>query len=259
MTWDRWLYFPSEGRRAEDFFDLKIRRLQPGLKPQTWVLKASTLPLDHRSRRIQIYREINGTFNLSFECVDKCRTTYNRPGHVSRTFHWLHTFCAFFCCADISNKVITAFWSRVHFMICEVNSLCLITENSSNTNCLWASTNPCGTECLLDGFSYFIPEDFLKICWKKIQVLVKSDKDSGYFTNHWTLLRMRHVAEKIRIHFTFKTFSENCAVYEMWKNVLARRATDGNIISGTCFACWITKARIHTYKVVQIWPGPICV
>ena len=23
MTWDRWLYFSSEGRRAEDFFTLK--------------------------------------------------------------------------------------------------------------------------------------------------------------------------------------------------------------------------------------------
>ena len=33
---------PSEGRRAEDFFALKI--------PRTWVPKASTLPLDHRSR-----------------------------------------------------------------------------------------------------------------------------------------------------------------------------------------------------------------
>jgi len=36
---------PTEGRRAEDFFALKIRRLQPALNPQTWVLKASTLPL----------------------------------------------------------------------------------------------------------------------------------------------------------------------------------------------------------------------
>jgi len=26
-------------------------------------------------------------------------------------------------------------------------------------------------------------------------------------------------AEKIRIQFMFKTFSENCAVYEMWKNM----------------------------------------
>jgi len=31
-------------------FALKIRWLRPGLNPQTWVLKASTLPLDHRSR-----------------------------------------------------------------------------------------------------------------------------------------------------------------------------------------------------------------
>ena len=47
-TWDQWLYFPSEGRRAEDFFALKIRWLRPGLNSQTWVLKARTLPLDHR-------------------------------------------------------------------------------------------------------------------------------------------------------------------------------------------------------------------
>jgi hypothetical protein len=49
-TWDRRLYFPSEGRRAEDFFARKIRGLRPGLNPRTRVPKASTLPLDHRSR-----------------------------------------------------------------------------------------------------------------------------------------------------------------------------------------------------------------
>ena len=38
---------PSEGRRAEGFFALKMRRLRPGLNPRTSVLKASTLPLDH--------------------------------------------------------------------------------------------------------------------------------------------------------------------------------------------------------------------
>ena len=37
-TWDRRLYFPSEGRRAEEFFARKIRQLRPGLNP-----KASTL------------------------------------------------------------------------------------------------------------------------------------------------------------------------------------------------------------------------
>ena len=38
------------------FFALKIRRLRPGLNPRTWVLKASTLPPDHRTRNIYISR-----------------------------------------------------------------------------------------------------------------------------------------------------------------------------------------------------------
>ena len=45
MTWDRRLYFPSEGRRAEDFFALKIRRLRPGANPQSRVPEATKLPL----------------------------------------------------------------------------------------------------------------------------------------------------------------------------------------------------------------------
>ena len=46
-TLDRGLYFPSEGRRAEDFLPWKIQRLRSGLNPRTSVPKASTLPLDH--------------------------------------------------------------------------------------------------------------------------------------------------------------------------------------------------------------------
>jgi len=51
---------PSEGRRAEDFFALKIRRLRPGLNPQTWVLKASTLPIDHRSILYEKEKDVSG-------------------------------------------------------------------------------------------------------------------------------------------------------------------------------------------------------
>ena len=40
---------PKEGV-LRIFSPLKIRRLRPGLTPRTWVPKASTLPLDHRSR-----------------------------------------------------------------------------------------------------------------------------------------------------------------------------------------------------------------
>ena len=42
-TWDRRLYFPSEGRRAEDFFARKIRRLRSRLNPGTRVPEASAL------------------------------------------------------------------------------------------------------------------------------------------------------------------------------------------------------------------------
>jgi len=41
---------PPKGGVLRIFSPLKIRRLRPGLNPRTWVPKASTLPLDHRSR-----------------------------------------------------------------------------------------------------------------------------------------------------------------------------------------------------------------
>jgi hypothetical protein len=42
-TWDRRLYFPSEGRHADDFLARKIRWLQPGLNPRTRVPETSML------------------------------------------------------------------------------------------------------------------------------------------------------------------------------------------------------------------------
>ena len=43
-TWDILFYFPSEGRRTEDFLDArKIQRLWPGLNPRTRVPVASML------------------------------------------------------------------------------------------------------------------------------------------------------------------------------------------------------------------------
>lgn len=152
--------------------------------------------------------------------VDKC-STGNRPRwHVLRTLHWLHIFSAFFCSANVSNIVINVPCNRVHFIICEVNSLCQITENSSNMNFLYAFTNPRGTQHLLDGFSwYFIPEDFLKICCKKFNSDNNGTLQLAEFYLEWEMFHIE-VAEEIRIHFMFKTFSENCAVYEMWKNML---------------------------------------
>jgi hypothetical protein len=42
--------FPPKEGVLRKFFALKIQRLRSGVNPQTWVPKASTLPLDHRSR-----------------------------------------------------------------------------------------------------------------------------------------------------------------------------------------------------------------
>jgi hypothetical protein len=43
VTWGKRLYFPSEGRHAEDFFARKIRRLRPRANPRSWVPEASVL------------------------------------------------------------------------------------------------------------------------------------------------------------------------------------------------------------------------
>jgi hypothetical protein len=45
---DRFTSTPKEGVRRI-FSPIKIRLFRPGLNPRTWVPKASTLPLDHRS------------------------------------------------------------------------------------------------------------------------------------------------------------------------------------------------------------------
>jgi len=45
---------PKEGV-LRIFFALKIRRLRPDANPRTWIPKASTLPLEHRSRNLCIF------------------------------------------------------------------------------------------------------------------------------------------------------------------------------------------------------------
>ena len=62
----------------------KIRRIRPGLNPQTWVLKASMLPLDHRSRKIlekkweynEVVRRLFVDYKNSYDSV-KREVLYN--------------------------------------------------------------------------------------------------------------------------------------------------------------------------------------
>jgi hypothetical protein len=46
--------FPPKEGVLRIFSPLKIRRPRPGLNPRTWVPKAGTLPLNHRSRYLKL-------------------------------------------------------------------------------------------------------------------------------------------------------------------------------------------------------------
>ena len=105
---------PKEGG-LRIFSPLKIRRLRPGLNPQTWVLKASTLPLDHRSQVWFMYCNIKSysmqrrilwvfIFVLHFKkrCVDVWRTSNE----------FLKSICTIFLqnCEIITIFKIVLFW-----------------------------------------------------------------------------------------------------------------------------------------------------
>jgi len=66
QIYDMGLYFPSEGRR------------RTSLNPQTWVLKASTLLLDHRSR---LGSNITSKYLL---CGSDCNEVIFKPTDFSR-------------------------------------------------------------------------------------------------------------------------------------------------------------------------------
>jgi hypothetical protein len=83
------------------FSPLKIRRLWPRLNPQTWVLKASTLPLDHQSHYTQIYTKAQNKNPVilvehkiwSWLMLRKRRITFPRSWSISQTTssYILHT------------------------------------------------------------------------------------------------------------------------------------------------------------------------
>jgi hypothetical protein len=84
LTWERRLYFPSEGRHAGDFFARKIRRLRPGLNPRTWVPEGSmltTLPPQPRTARSYYKPDClsaitQGTeFSGTWQDVNRCFST----------------------------------------------------------------------------------------------------------------------------------------------------------------------------------------
>jgi hypothetical protein len=81
--------FPPKEDVLRIFFALKIRRLRPGANPRTWVPKASTLPLDHRSLSLLALKPTMG-FSLLSDFLPFCSffTLLSSPPYS----HYLHIF-----------------------------------------------------------------------------------------------------------------------------------------------------------------------
>jgi len=89
-TWDRPLYFPSEGRGAEDFFARKIRQLRPGLNPRTWVPKASTLA--SRPPKPLFNNYWNLMFDVFYVLTQAVYRLATRNSHREWQYHMLHVY-----------------------------------------------------------------------------------------------------------------------------------------------------------------------
>jgi hypothetical protein len=104
-TWGKWLYVPSEGRHAKDFFARKIRRLRPGAKPRFWVPEASMLTT--RPPELHIKRD-----NLSHSLRSRHYVSKNRP--------FLNT-CL--CCSKIENQANKLLTNKVYLLPVDIYNL----------------------------------------------------------------------------------------------------------------------------------------
>ena len=93
---------PKEGV-LRIFSPWKIWRLRPGLNPRTWVPKATTLPLDHRSR---LLAQILTTLPRRSPCTDtilRMVTMSTSSGWLPLTQVWGHTKTVFTCPVALSS------------------------------------------------------------------------------------------------------------------------------------------------------------
>jgi len=103
------------------FFAPKIRRLWPGLKPQTWVLKASTLPLDHQSRTVLKFEISMMLGRLTHKCTPPQQVIsvilHEKVVQLHINLIYANSFQE---CTDSTNREIPAFWQWKHDIISSV-------------------------------------------------------------------------------------------------------------------------------------------
>jgi hypothetical protein len=98
-TWDRRLYFPSEGRCAADFITLKIHRPRPGLNPRTLCPVASTLTTrppraTNKDSQYQITTQISSLITMLSRSTDR-RSLWHRHILLSHSIEATVTFLLF--------------------------------------------------------------------------------------------------------------------------------------------------------------------
>jgi hypothetical protein len=112
-TWDRRLYFPSEGRHVVDFFTRKIRRLRPGSNPRSYLLTCLlTLWSRFLNEKLAVCQLVKKF--PAFYGTRKFITAFTRARHLS--LHHQNTKSNKVFCAVLSD-CIPFFWQKTVFRI----------------------------------------------------------------------------------------------------------------------------------------------
>jgi hypothetical protein len=128
------------------FTPLQIRRLRPGLNPRTWVLNASTLPLDHRSRLASTYeyrQKLAVVYDRFASVLQRARTSKNFP-LGTRTIEWIsqltfQSLVVYTTCCTIMKVLFVEKYVYALNMTATLEAICFLKENKyliSNKNTL---------------------------------------------------------------------------------------------------------------------------
>ena len=126
---------PKEGV-LRIFSPWKVQRLRSGLNPRTWVPKASTLTLDHRSRSGNEYAYKAPHWPLNTEIKVVSQPTISSSGHRIICLICLKTFTSFYLLKCYVMQTKKTIWN--HFLFHDLHYLkenCLL-KSSQNWPCL---------------------------------------------------------------------------------------------------------------------------